>query len=57
MTANDSQETRIPTPGSKTAPLGSSDLNREEERFEIAVGNFMRSCIDLQANEAAFQAW
>jgi hypothetical protein len=32
-------------------------LTREEERFEIAVGNFMRSCADLQANEAAFQAW
>lgn len=35
----------------------SQALSRDEERFEIAVGNFMRSCIDLQANEAAFQAW
>ena len=40
-----------------STPLGSSDLSRDEERFEIAVGNFMRSCIDLQANEATFQAW
>ena len=57
MTANDSRETRIPIPSLESAPLGSSDLSRDEERFEIAVGNFMRSCIDLQANEAAFQAW
>ena len=27
------------------------------ERFEIAVANFGRSCIDLQANEPTFQAW
>ena len=32
-------------------------LSRDELRFEIAVGNFIRSCIDLRANEAAFQAW
>ncbi|MCX5661407.1 MAG: hypothetical protein NTW19_17130 [Planctomycetota bacterium] len=27
------------------------------KRFEIAVGNFGRSCIDMRANEKAFQAW
>jgi hypothetical protein len=27
------------------------------KRFEIAVANFGRSCIDLRANEKAFQAW
>ena len=26
-------------------------------RFEIAVANFGRSCIDMSANEKAFQAW
>lgn len=46
-----------PDAGLEPTPLGSSDLSRDEERFEIAAGNFIRSCIDLQANEAAFQAW
>jgi hypothetical protein len=32
-------------------------LARIRERFEIAVENFGRSCIDLQSNEKAFQAW
>ena len=32
-------------------------INRITNRFEIAVSNFGRSCIDMQANEKAFQAW
>lgn len=32
-------------------------LKRISNRFEIAVSNFGRSCIDLQSNEKAFQAW
>jgi hypothetical protein len=32
-------------------------LERVSNRFEIAVANFGRSCIDLQSNEKAFQAW
>ena len=32
-------------------------INRISNRFEIAVSNFGRSCIDMQANEKAFQAW
>lgn len=30
---------------------------RVAKRFEIAVSNFGRSCIDMDANEKAFQAW
>lgn len=30
---------------------------RERKRFEIAVGNFGRSCIGMKANEKSFQAW
>ena len=33
------------------------DLDRLTTRFEIAVENFFRSAFDLQANEAAYQAW
>lgn len=33
------------------------ELVRLTDRFEIAVGNFVRSCFDLLANEKAFQAW
>jgi hypothetical protein len=33
------------------------ELERLCNRFEIAVANFGRSCIDLRANEKAFQAW
>jgi hypothetical protein len=32
-------------------------IKRIAQRFEIAVSNFGRSCIDMQANEKAFQAW
>jgi hypothetical protein len=32
-------------------------IERVSKRFEIALSNFGRSCIDLQANEKAFQAW
>jgi hypothetical protein len=32
-------------------------IERITKRFEIALSNFGRSCIDLQANEKAFQAW
>jgi hypothetical protein len=32
-------------------------IKRISNRFEIAVSNFGRSCIDMQANEKAFQAW
>jgi len=32
-------------------------IDRITNRFEIAVSNFGRSCIDMQANEKAFQAW
>jgi hypothetical protein len=32
-------------------------LERLCRRFEIAVGNFGRSCIAMRANEKAFQAW
>lgn len=32
-------------------------IRRIINRFEIAVSNFGRSCIDMQANEKAFQAW
>ena len=32
-------------------------IDRITKRFEIAVSNFGRSCIDMQANEKAFQAW
>ena len=32
-------------------------IERVTKRFEIALSNFGRSCIDLQANEKAFQAW
>ena len=32
-------------------------IDRIANRFEIAVSNFGRSCIDMQANEKAFQAW
>lgn len=32
-------------------------IERLCNRFEIAVSNFGRSCIDMQANEKAFQAW
>ena len=34
-----------------------ASLQRMCERFEIAVGNFGRSCISMRANEKAFQAW
>jgi len=34
-----------------------SSLERLRSRFEVAVGNFGRSCIALQSNEKAFQAW
>jgi hypothetical protein len=34
-----------------------SNLARVAARFEIAVGNFVRSAFDLAANEKAFQAW
>jgi hypothetical protein len=32
-------------------------IDRIANRFEIAVSNFGRSCIDMRANEKAFQAW
>ena len=32
-------------------------IDRISRRFEIAVSNFGRSCIELDANEKAFQAW
>jgi predicted nucleic acid-binding protein len=32
-------------------------IDRITHRFEIAVSNFGRSCIDMRANEKAFQAW
>ena len=32
-------------------------IERITKRFEIALSNFGRSCMDLQANERAFQAW
>ena len=35
----------------------SNNLDQLCRRFEIAVENFGRSCIDLQSNEATFQAW
>jgi hypothetical protein len=35
----------------------SGELDRLATRFEIAVENFFRSTFDLQANEAAYQAW
>ena len=35
----------------------SGELDRLKTRFEIAVENFFRSTFDLQANEAAYQAW
>lgn len=34
-----------------------SQIHRLCRRFEIAVGNFGRSCIRSQSNEKAFQAW
>jgi len=34
-----------------------NEIQRISKRFEIALSNFGRSCIDLQANEKAFQAW
>lgn len=33
------------------------DISKLTRRFEIAVGNFGRSCVDMQGNEKAFQAW
>lgn len=35
----------------------SGELDRLATRFEIAVENFFRSAFELQANEAAYQAW
>lgn len=32
-------------------------IDRIARRFEIAVSNFGRSCIEMDANEKAFQAW
>ena len=32
-------------------------IKRISKRFEIALSNFGRSCMDMQANEKAFQAW
>jgi hypothetical protein len=32
-------------------------IKRISRRFEIALSNFGRSCMDMQANEKAFQAW
>ena len=32
-------------------------IDRITHRFEIAVSNFGRSCIDMRANEKALQAW
>jgi len=32
-------------------------IERISKRFEIALSNFGRSCLDMQANEKAFQAW
>src|SRR5687767_6792669 len=34
-----------------------NDLQRLCKRYEIAVGNFARSCITMRANEKSFQAW
>jgi hypothetical protein len=34
-----------------------NEIERISKRFEVALSNFGRSCIDLQANEKAFQAW
>lgn len=33
------------------------EIERLKRRFEIAVGNFGRSCLGMKANEKAFQAW
>jgi hypothetical protein len=32
-------------------------IKRISRRFEIALSNFGRSCMDMQANEKVFQAW